>query len=88
MSNTRMQKRLLEKQRQERAAAKRARRQGRAEESTDPAESSGPPGQPAGSQEELLAALAELHRRFEDEEISLEELEEGRAELVDRLHID
>lgn len=76
-------KRQIEANRREKAERKRARKLERAE------------GDPVGDDEvaavdpdEVLAALAELHRAYGDGELSLEELEAGRAELTSRLHVD
>lgn len=62
----------------ERAEAKRERK----------AEREAGEGEPGRSEEEtnaLLAELAEIHKRYEDEEITLEALEERRAEITELL---
>jgi hypothetical protein len=85
MSNPRAQKRQLEMARLERAAAKRERRQTRG------APGEAPPASDASgglSQEDLLARLADLHRRYADHELSLEEFEATRDELVQHLRVD
>ncbi len=43
---------------------------------------------PAGDQDALLDALADLHRRFEDGAISIDEFEERREQLTSRLVVD
>jgi len=43
---------------------------------------------PAGDQDALLDALADLHRRFEDGNISIDEFEERREQLTSRLVVD
>jgi hypothetical protein len=77
--------RPLERARQERAAAKRERRQARRadEAAPDTADAT-----PSLSETQVLEALADLHRRYDAEEITLEELESARAELVQHLRID
>ena len=42
----------------------------------------------AGDQDALLDALADLHRRFEDGAISIDEFEERREQLTSRLVVD
>ena len=42
----------------------------------------------AGDQDALLDALADLHRRFEDGNISIDEFEERREQLTSRLVVD
>jgi hypothetical protein len=41
-----------------------------------------------GDQDALLDALADLHRRFEDGGISIDEFEERREQLTSRLVVD
>jgi len=41
-----------------------------------------------GDQDALLEALADLHRRFEDGGISIDEFEERRDQLTSRLRVD
>ena len=43
---------------------------------------------PAGDQDALLDALADLHRRFEDGAISIDDFEERREQLTSRLVVD
>lgn len=79
-------KRERDRARQAKAAAKRERRQNRANE---PVESSlpGNPDEPL-TPEELFAEIEEVHRAFAAEEISHEDFEEKKAELLARLPID
>ena len=80
-------KRDREKVRQERAALKRARRQGELgspESPDEPAEARA--GEPA-PQHEVLAALALLHKRFDDGGLDFEEFEAAKSELIGRLDV-
>lgn len=87
MSKVRGQKRQLEKARQERAAAKRERRQGgKADGAAGTDEGDEPRAEV--DQDVVLAQLAELHRRYGDGGMSLEEFEETRDELVQLLRVD
>lgn len=76
-------KRQIEANRREKAQRKQARRQERAEGG---ATSEVPEG--AADPEQVLAALAELHRAYGEGEITLDDLEAGRADLTSRLHVD
>lgn len=82
MSRPKSHKRDREKARDERAAAKAARlleRRG----STEPAAA------PVSSveQSEVLAGLAELHRRFSDGEIEFDDFDATKRELTERLDV-
>ena len=72
-----------------RAAAKRERRQGRGSEpSSEP--SSTPSAAQSGSDDatsEVLERLAAIHEQYDAGRISLDELEEQKAELLARLEI-
>ena len=72
------------------AAAKRERRQERAaegpEESSQPLAPLSTEGQV--SADVLLERVAEIHRRFEAKEMSFEDFEEAKAELMSQLTID
>lgn len=87
MSTGRFAKRDREKARQERAAAKRARRfGGRDEESgTDGANAAATTSAPP--QSDVLAALAALHETYDAGRMSLEDFEQARAELVAQIQI-
>lgn len=84
MANARGQKRDLEKARMERAAMKRARRQTKGEGGGDDEAAEPTTGY---SEADVLAALAELHRRHADEQISQDDFEASRDELMQRLRI-
>jgi hypothetical protein len=43
---------------------------------------------PAGDQDAILDALADLHRRFEDGGMSIDDFEERREQLTSRLVVD
>jgi hypothetical protein len=43
---------------------------------------------PTGDQDAILDALADLHRRFEDGGMSIDEFEERREQLTSRLVVD
>ncbi|MEZ5220264.1 MAG: hypothetical protein R2743_02140 [Ilumatobacteraceae bacterium] len=73
-------KRERERQRVEKAAAKAARRSMRQAESDAPADAT-----PVADQQEVLEQMAELHRRFEAEEIDFDDFAEQKAELTARL---
>jgi hypothetical protein len=81
------QKRERERVRLERAAIKRARRQGGTEAGDDPA--SGPDGAPrvVRPQTEVLSDLSALHERFEAERITLEDFESAKADLLAELDV-
>jgi uncharacterized membrane protein len=84
MSKVRGSKRQLEKARQEKAAAKRDKRDAR--RNADPAVPD--PDAPQFDQADVLADLADLHRRYDDEAISLDEFEQARDELLQRLRVE
>ena len=84
MSSARSAKRDIEKARQEKAAAKRERRQGAV--ATSPDDVVEP--QLQRSQEEILAVLATLHERFEEGSLTFSDFEEEKAELMRSLHVD
>lgn len=84
MSSARSAKRDIEKARQEKAAAKRERRQGSVETSPDDVVEP----QERRSQDEILAVLATLHERFEGGSLTFDEFEEQKAELMQSIHVD
>lgn len=89
MSAPRYQKRQLELARQERAAAKRERRRARRADEAKPDAASPPDGDASQLTEtQVLEALAELHRQYDAELITLDELESSRAEVLQHLRID
>ncbi len=80
-------KRDREKAKQERAAAKRERKLSAADAllAADP---SSPATGPGRSQQELLDELALVHRRFEDEQIDLDEFESTKQQLIEQLSVE
>lgn len=80
MSQARFQKQQREKQRRERAAAKLARRD---ERRANPDEA--PPPLSADDEAAVLAEIATLHQRYEAGEVSLDDFEDQKAELSERL---
>ena len=73
-----------ERDKKEKAVLKAERKAARLENKDDAA-----PAQPAaGDQDALLTALADLHRRFEDGQVSIDEFEERREQLTSRLVVD
>lgn len=85
--STRSSKRDIAKARQERAAAKRVRRQGETTTPSDTDEMVVEPEQ-RRSEDEVLAALAQLHERFENGSLSFVDFEADKAELMRSLHVD
>lgn len=84
MSQARFQKMQREKARREKAAAKQARKADRAArvaEEGDEVTASKP-------QDEVLAQLAELHKRYEDGGMSFEDFEAVKEELMQSLRVD
>lgn len=82
MSRPKSHKRDREKARREKAAAKAVRR----EERRNAVEPESAPTSP-GEQATVLAELAELHRRFADEEISFDDFDAAKQELTARLDV-
>ena len=72
-----------ERDKRAKAEAKRERRASQAQEPPEPAE----PEQPVEDQQPVLDALAALHERYADGQLSLEDFEKHRDELRQRLHI-
>ena len=82
MSRPGLHKRDREKAKRERAAEKAARREDR-RNSADPA----PEPMSAEAQAVVVAELAELHRRFDADEIAFEEFDEARRALTAQLEV-
>lgn len=83
MSHTSFAKRQREKDRKEKAdakAAKKAERRAATDDAPDTA--------PADDQEALLAALADLHARFADDQIDFEDFTAAKADITRRLHVE
>ena len=83
MNQARFQKQQREKARREKTAAKQARLEER--RSGQNAEATAPPD--AADQDAVLAELAELHRRFNEDEIDFEDFSAAKDELTARLDI-
>jgi hypothetical protein len=86
MSQARFQKRMREKAKQEKAAAKRARRAERAEAAL--ATSEEPAADDVPEQEDVIAQLAKLHERFDDDRIDFDTFQEEKQELIAQLRVD
>ncbi|MEQ8438187.1 MAG: hypothetical protein RIB65_11905 [Ilumatobacter fluminis] len=84
MSQASFQKRMREKKRQEKKEAKRERKEERAAEAEAAAAE---PDEPVAPQDEVLAQLAALHKRFDDEQIDFDEFEERKQELMAKLAV-
>ena len=84
VSRASSQKNLREKARREKAAAKRERREATAAE----AAASAPVEEiSVGDQPKVLAELAELHERYEADQIDFEEFESRKQALLGQLHV-
>jgi hypothetical protein len=83
-------RRQRQRAKQEKANAKRERRMNRNAPSDADAEDEAPAPQPAEvvDEEALLAELAQLHSSFENEQISFEDFEARREELLSKLQVD
>lgn len=86
MSQARFQKRMREKARQEKQAAKRARKEERALEADAEAETA--EAEPVADQEQVIARLAALHQKFDDDQIDFDEFEEAKQQLVEQLQVE
>ena len=84
MARSQSSKRQMEKNRREKQAAKRVRRDERAaatpEEGDAPVELT--------SQDDILAALAALHERYANGDLSLDDFDDEKEALVGRLKVD
>ncbi|MBK9178017.1 MAG: hypothetical protein IPM45_00355 [Acidimicrobiales bacterium] len=87
VSRTSKAKREIDKQRKERAAAKRERREGRTDREVEPADGA-EPADSTLTEEEVIRRLGEVHRRYDDGEIDLDELEAAKAELISQLRVE
>jgi hypothetical protein len=83
MSQAKFQKRMREKARQEKQAAKRERKLERAEA----AESDDESGEGVPPQATVLDQLAALHAQFADDAIEFDEFEERKHELLAQLDV-
>ena len=78
-----------ERDKQAKAKAKRDRRsQAAVDPAPEPEESAGPQHKQHESAEELLEMIAEVHRQHANDEISFEDYEARKAELLGRLPIE
>ena len=75
-------KRDREKAKQEKQALKRERKLAGPAEADDTA-----PSGPARPQDEVLADLAALHQRFDDEQISFDDFEDAKTALLAELQL-
>jgi hypothetical protein len=76
----------LQRERDKKAKAleKAEKKAARVEEQAD----AEPQVQPATDQQAILEALAELHQRFEDGAVSIDDFEERRDQLTSKLSVD
>lgn len=84
MSQARAQKRMREKAREDKARAKRQRKEERAAGAEGLAERDVAPTTP---QTEVLAELAHLHERFEAGEVDFDEFEQRKHELLAQIAV-
>jgi hypothetical protein len=81
-------KRERDRQKKAKAAAKRDKRlAGRNPEAEADGEAEGAAPAPAVDESAILARLEDLHKRFDDEQISFDDFEEQRAALLEQLAI-
>ena len=80
-------KRERDRTKRERAEVKRAERAERAAQSAEDADTPDEPVDTSGN-ERILAAVAALHEKFDNDEINIDDFEEQRAELMSRLAIE
>ncbi len=88
MAGSSFQKRERERAKQQKAAAKRDRRQGQVAAAADDDGLDAPPTASPAETEQLLKAIETLHQRFDAGDISHEDFEEQKADLFARLPID
>jgi hypothetical protein len=84
-------KRDRERARQDKAKLKRERRLGGPDPDVESIDADGEIDstvqRPPRPQVEVLAELAELHRRFDDDEINLDDFESAKADLIGELDV-
>lgn len=83
MSQARFQKQQREKVRQEKAAAKSARKEQRKNDAFERVA----PTSDSEADAQLLGELATLHERFANEEFSFEEFSAAKEQIMERLHV-
>ena len=91
MSPSSMGKRNREQAKREKAEAKRQRRLAAVDRPADdeaPDGSDGPGGEPAMSTDDLLRRIEEVHRLHDDGQMSDDEFQETKADLLGRLQVD
>jgi len=83
------QKRMREKARRDKVQAKRERRENRvADPASDDGDVDEPEETPAGAAEpDVLAELADLHARFDEDRIDFDEFEQRKTELLAQLDV-
>ena len=86
MAGTSFQKRERDRIKQEKAAAKRDRRQNRQAEA-EAADEDAPAPISEAETEQILKAVEVLHQRFDAGDISQDDFEEQKAELLGRLTV-
>jgi Gas vesicle protein G len=86
MSQARFQKRMREKARQDKARAKRQRKEDRTAAAEATADTDGDE-EPAAPQTAVLAELADLHQRFDADDIDFDEFEQRKHELLAQLDV-
>jgi len=85
MSQARFQKRMREKARRDKARAKRERKEDRAAQAQATTEEDG--DTPIAPQTEVLARLADLHEKFDADDIDFDEFEQRKHELLAQLDV-
>lgn len=85
MSQARFQKSMRERNRREKAEAKRQRKVERAEQAASQDETPEPDS--ADGQQRVLAELAALHERFEAGNLDFEDFEVRKRELLTKLDV-
>jgi hypothetical protein len=85
LANPRSNKRDIAQAKREKAALKRTRRQHSDAESVDSPASRGAAAAPGSSEGDVLDALGVLHGRFAAGDVSFDEFEALKVELLDRL---
>ena len=84
MARSQSSKRQMEKNRREKQAAKRVRRDERATATPEEGEVT----IELTSQDDILAALAALHERYANGDLSLDDFDDEKEALVGRLKVD
>lgn len=77
-----------ERAKKAKADAKRERRLSKDDSVSEATDESAAASSGAAQEDAVLKELAELHAAFDDEQISFDDFEAKRAELLARLHVD